>query len=355
MEGGIIHLFHKRIMDEKMIYPNFLKKGNCIGVPAPSSGAYNELYKNKYNNAKRKFEEKGYKVILSKNIFNSEKMRSATEIKRAEEINKMFEDENINFIICAAGGEFLVEILPYVDFEKILKSPKYVQGFSDPTGLLFPITTKYDIATIYGNNFGDYGAKIDDRSIIENLQIITGNIIKQENYELYEEERAESIDGLEGYNLTKKVEWKNLEKDNIVIQGRIIGGCLDIISELAGTKYDGTSEFNERYKNDGIIWYFDNCELSKEELIRTLWKLNELDYFKYTKGIVFGRNGQEISCAGYTMEEALKDSVIKKLNIPIIYDADISHKGPCLTIINGAIATIKSAGGKGSIELLLKE
>ena len=49
-----------------MIYPDFLKQGSCIGVPAPSSGAYNNLYNNRYNNAKKKLEEKGYKVVLSK-------------------------------------------------------------------------------------------------------------------------------------------------------------------------------------------------------------------------------------------------------------------------------------------------
>ena len=54
-----------------MIYPDFLKQGSCIGVPAPSSGAYNNLYNNRYNNAKKKLEERGYKVVLSKNIFNS--------------------------------------------------------------------------------------------------------------------------------------------------------------------------------------------------------------------------------------------------------------------------------------------
>ena len=41
------------------------------------------------------------------------------------------------------------------------------------------------------------------------------------------------------------------------------------------------------------------------------------------------------------MKTCLQDSVLNELNIPIIYDADISHKGPCLTIINGAIAMIK--------------
>ena len=54
------------------------------------------------------------------------------------------------------------------------------------------------------------------------------------------------------------------------------------------------------------------------------------------------------------MKEALQDSVISNLNIPIIYDTDISHKGPCLTIINGAIATIYYDNGKGSINFELK-
>ena len=75
-----------------------------------------------------------------------------------------------------------------------------------------------------------------------------------------------------------------------------------------------------------------------------------MEYFKYTKGIIFGRNGMQVSCLNYTMEEALKDSVIAKLNVPIIYDADISHKGPCMTIINGAIATVESKNGKWNIK-----
>lgn len=337
-----------------MLYPKFLQKGNIIGVPAPSSGAYNDLYINRFENAKLKLQKMGYNCILSENISVNTKARSASAKIRAKEINEMFESKEINFIMCAAGGEFLVEILPYVDFEKLVKNPKFVQGFSDPTGLLFPITTKYDIATIYGNNFGEYGAEEYDRSVTENLEILQGNLLEQKNYELYEDERGERITGLEGYNFTTKVEWKVLDNKKACISGRIIGGCLDIISELAGTKYDGTKQFNEKYKKDGIIWYFDNCELSKEELIRTLWKLNELEYFKYTKGIIFGRNGADISCLDYTMEDAIRDSVIYELKVPIIYDTDVSHKGPCLTIINGAIATVKCENGGGSIGFEVK-
>lgn len=337
-----------------MIYPKFLKEGDIIGVPAPSSGAYDEPHVNKYKNAKRKLEQMGYGVEWSKNIFKSDMSRSSDAKYRAKELTDMFENNNIDFLMCAAGGEFLVEMLPYVDFEKIKEHPKYLMGMSDPTGILFTITTKYDIATIYGLNFGDYGTEDYTRDITDNLQIITGNIITQNNHEMYEKEWAPKVTGLEGYNFTDKVIWKNLGPKKIEVTGRIIGGCLDLIDILAGTKYDGTQDFINRYKDDGIIWYFDNCDFSLEDVIRALWKFNEFGYFKFTKAVIFGRNGNDSTILGYTMEQALKDSVLSELDIPIIYDADISHRGPCFTIINGAIATIKSKNGKGSISFELK-
>ena len=337
-----------------MIYPKFLEKGDTIGVPAPSDGAYDLQHINKHKNAKIVMEQNGYKVIQSKNIYNSTMCRSADAKERAQELNLMFESKDIDFIVCAAGGEFLVECLPYVDFSKLANNPKFVQGFSDPTGILFQITTKYDIATIYAMNFGDFGLEEYSRDIIDNLKIISGDLIKQENYEMFENEKNEKITGLEGYNYTDKVVWKTLDNKPADMRGRIIGGCLDLIAELCGTKYDGVKAFIEKYKDDGIIWYYDICDLTKEELIRTLWKFNELDYFKYSKGIIFGRCGNDNSFLGYTMEQALKDSVVSKLNIPIIYDADISHKGPSMTIINGAIATVESKDGKGCIEFELK-
>lgn len=336
-----------------MIYPKFIKENDLISVPAPSDGAYSEQDVNRFNNAKKQIEQLGYKTNLSENIFNSEKGRSTIATKRAEELNNMFEDTEADFIWCAAGGEFLVEMLPYVDFQKLVENPKWVEGFSDPTGILFPLTTKYDIATIYGNNFKSLGTEEYDRSIKENLEIIKGNLITQSSYDMYENERQEKVTGLEGYNYTDKVEWKTLDDYPVSIKGRIFAGCLDIISELAGTKYDGTESFIEKYRADGIIWGFDVCDLSKEEIIRTLWKINELGYYKYTKGIIFGRCGNDNSFLDYDMKNCLKDSVLSSLNIPIIYDADISHKGPSMTIINGSIMTVKCENGKGEISFEL--
>lgn len=337
-----------------MNYPKFLKQGDCIAVPAPSAGASSLEKKNKFCAAQKRLESLEYKVQLSNNIFNCEKGRSASLEERAKEINEMFNSPSDDFVLCATGGDFLIEILPLVDFEILKKNIKFVAGFSDPTGLLYPITTKYDIATIYGQNFSSLGTESLHASQVAFLDIIKGNIIKQYSYDYYENEYKEKITGLEGYNLTEKVYWKTLDDKPAMLTGRIIGGCLDIISELAGTKYDGINEFNMRYHSDGIIWYFDNCELSMEETIRTLWKLNELDYFKYTKGIIFGRFGSNNTYYDYDVKACLIDSVISKLDVPIIYDADISHKAPCMTIINGAIAIVEVSNGQGKISFELK-
>ena len=338
-----------------MIYPKFLKQKDLIEVPAPSAGVNDEVDIKRIKNAKLKLENLGYRVKLSNNIYQNSIGRSSKAENRADEINKMFES-NSNLILCASGGDFLVEILPYVDFNKLVKNPKWVEGFSDPTGLLFPITTKYDIATIYGSNFKSFGMEIYHKSLIDNLEILKGNLIEQQSYDMYENERTQRITGLEGFNLTDKVEWKTFTNKKVSVTGRIIAGCLDIISELAGTKYDGMKEFNNRYKQDGIIIGIDNCELSKEEFIRTTWKLNELEYFKYAKCIIIGRNGLDKSYyAEYEkMQKCIEDSILSKLNIPIIYDADISHKGPSLNIINGAIAHIECENGKGKINFELR-
>ena len=336
-----------------MLYPQFLKDNDTIGVPAPSSSAGDELKINKYKCALKFFEE-NYKVVLSKNIYNDHFSRSADKIARGKELNEMFKAKDIDFILCASGGEFLVECLPYVDFNLIKENPKYIAGFSDPTGILFPITTKYDIATIYGNNFSSYGLEKLSQSHYDFINLIRGNKLEFNSYKLYEKERLEKITGREPYNLKEKVEWKTLNGKDIKLKGRIIGGCIDLIAELIGTKYDGMKEFNEKYKKDGIIFYFDNCELSMEEIIRLLWRMNEFDYFKYCKGVVFGRFEVESSWIGYDVKKCLEDSILNELKIPIIYDADISHKPETIPIINGSIATIECVNNKGKISFELK-
>ena len=245
-------------------------------------------------------------------------------------------------------------MLPHLDFSIIRENPKWIQGYSDPTGLLYTITTNLDVATIYGDNFSSFGMNPWHQSLENNLEIIKGNIIKQRSFDKYEKDYTTYKRGDEAYNLTNKVYWENLRKEKeIRVTGRIIGGCLDIINDLFGTRFDKTKEFIQKYKSDGIIWYFDICELTSEQIIRTFWKLKDNGWFQYTKCIMIGRVAKEVSYYTISTKEAIEHS-LKELNIPIIINVDIGHVSPRMTIINGAIATIISKDGKGAIQLLLQ-
>ena len=336
-----------------MIYPEFLKEHDIIGVTAPSDGITDEVKLKRLDNAIKNFEDRSFIIKETPNVRCSVKGRSSSSKERAEELESLYKDDNVKTIITSGGGDFLLEMLSEVDFNAIKDNPKWLQGYSDPTGLLFTITTNLDIATVYSDNFKTFGMEPWHKSLENNLEILKGNMVEQTSFSKYEEDKK-LITGLEPFNLTKKVYWKNLNnEDTLNIKGRIIGGCLDLITELFGTRFDNTKAFLEKYKDDGIIWYFDVCELSSESLIRTLWKLKDNGYFKYTKGILFSR---VYACNSYydiTYEEAIYES-LKDLNIPIIINADIGHVSPRMTIINGAIATITSSKGKGKIKFELK-
>lgn len=336
-----------------MIYPKFLKENDWIGITAPSDGTIEETDIYRLENAIKKFEELNYKIKETNDVRTSIKGKSAPSKVQAKELEDLFKDEEIKCIICAGGGDFLLEMLSEVNFEVIKDNPKWLQGYSDPTGLLFTITTNLDIATIYADNFKSFGMKTWHESLENNLNILRGNLITQKSFERYESTRAERLIGNEGYNLDAKVKWENLNSKEVNVKGRIIGGCLDILSELFGTRFDKTKDFIEKYKNDGIVWYLENCEMTSESIIRTLWKFKDNGWFKYTKGIIFGRSGLEKSCYDISFREAVT-RVLGELNIPIIFNADIGHVSPRMTIINGAICNVISKNGKGKIKFELR-
>lgn len=324
-----------------MIYPKHLTHQSKIGVTAPSAGVGDHL--EEYEKSIKSLKKEGFSIVETASVRNKGEISNTKEI-RAEELNKLVIDENIDMIMCATGGDFLVEILPYVNFENIKKFPKWLMGASDPTSLLYYITTSLDIATIYGHNAGSYDAENLHESQKISLDIIKGNIRKQNSYSLYEKDKKKRIDG---YVLEEPVIWNSIN-GKVDIEGRIIGGCIDCLKDIIGTRFDNTISFVEKYKDDGIIWYFDIFALTSEDFYRTLLQMKEANWFNYIKGIIVGRVMFPNSFTSMTYEKALKEVFP---NLPIIMNADIGHVPPKMTIINGSIAHIESNNGKGKIEL----
>ena len=332
-----------------MIYPSFIKKNEYIGVCAPSNGITNKVKIKRVDNAYKKLNEYGFNTIETKSVRNNLAGKSNTSEIISKELDELILDPKVKWIICATGGDFLMEVLPYFNYKNIINNPKWIQGYSDITALLYTLTTNYDIATIYGYNIATYGMNNWHQSIMDNIELVSGITDTQSSYDYYENEYNQYVTGYEEFSKDEKICWKEInEKNNFEIKGRIIGGCIDVISKLIGTKYDKTNKFINKYKNDGIIWYFDNYGLNVEELINTLLQLKYCGYFNYTKGIIFGRSVTEESYYNISFKDGLKRA-LDDLNIPIIYDADIGHKHPEMSIINGSIATIHYNNNTGKI------
>lgn len=332
-----------------MIYPKYLNKNNIIGVTAPSDGNKKETDFIRLDNAKKQFESRGYSVIETAHVRSSEKGRSTDGKTRAEEFMELIDNDNVKWIIAAKGGDFLVEMLNFVDFEKLKNNPKWFQGFSDNTGITFTCTTNCDVATLYGCNFNDFGMEQWHKSLENNLSLLEGKENEQTSFDFYEDGFYDRVTGLETYRLDKNVCWQNLNaEESVKITGRLLGGCLDVLLNLVGTRYDKTKEFAIKYKEDGILWYIESFALNSDAIMRGLWQLKEAGWFENVKGFIFGRPAFFTPLYDISYEEAVL-SVLGELNVPIILEADIGHKPPQMTIVNRALATIESEDGKGTL------
>ena len=336
-----------------MIYPKNIKQGEFIATTAPSGGVTDENKILTLENAIKNIKELGYNYKETKNVRKEVLGRSSSAKERAEQFMELWRDKSVSAIIFVAGGDFLLEMLDYLDFKEIKKEePKWLQGFSDITGLNFVITTMLDIATIYGANFKTYGMRKLHTTLLNSFEIMKGKELVQQSYEKYEIARNEE-DPYAEYNLTEKNIWKNLSgEEKQEFSGRAIGGCFDVITNIIGTKYDKIREYINKYKQDGIIWFLEVYEMSAPQVLLNIWKLKNAGYFKNCKGILFGRPLFIREDYGMTFKDTIKQA-LEGLNIPVIYDVDIGHVPPQMPIINGAILEVKCKNGKGSINMRL--
>ena len=275
-----------------MNYPDNLKIGDTIGICAPSCGIVKPEKILKLELAKKQLIELGYNVIETESVRTELRGRSATAKKRAEEFMELYKNPNVKLIIFATGGDFLCEMLEYIDLKELEQlKPKWIQGYSDITGLSFIFNTILDIPTMYSQSIKDYAMRPLFRSLKDTLKLESGENIIQNSFELYEKDFFEE-NGLLNYqyNLTEKVYWNNIiGGDRIEISGRSLGGCLDSLLFYFGTKYDNIENYIEKHKEDGFIWFFDVYDKPTSDIFKSMWQMNNAGYFKYCNGIVFGR------------------------------------------------------------------
>ena len=69
-----------------MIFPEFIKPGDTIGVTATSGGIVNELKQKRVANATEQLKSKGYNVKLTDNVYKSDSRGcSSTGMERGKQ------------------------------------------------------------------------------------------------------------------------------------------------------------------------------------------------------------------------------------------------------------------------------
>ncbi|MCI6163698.1 MAG: LD-carboxypeptidase [Lachnospira sp.] len=348
-----------------MRYPKYLHDGGKIGFVAPSFGCAIEPYKTGFLKAQNNFKEMGYGIELGPNCYEQSGIGiSNTPAKCGQELMDMYESSDNDILISCGGGELMCEILEFVDFNKLSVLPaKWYLGYSDNTNFTFLQNILCDTAAIYGPCAATFGMSKYHQSLKDTLDILTGKSHVVKGYEKWEAESLKTAENpVPEYNLTeikklvKYVEGKKVtdNEENIEFSGRLIGGCLDCLVNMTGTKYDKVKEFNEKYKKDGIIWFLESCDLNVMSIRRAMWNLDNAGWFENLKGFIIGRPlvfGQELM--GLDQYDAVM-GVIGKYNVPVIMDADIGHLPPSMPVVSGSYAKVNVKADDITIEYQFK-
>ncbi len=380
-----------------MQFPKFIKKGQKVAFVAPSFGCTFEPYKSCLEESLRKFEAMGYKTECGQCCFLDDGVGISSSPKKCgSELTSMALGQS-QALISVGGGELMCEVLDYVDFKAISQAePKWFMGYSDNTNFSFLLTSMCDIASIYGPNAGAFAMRPWHKSLDYALGLLDGNAFDEktgkavfDGFDKWEKESLKSPENpYAGLNLTQESKIKyeipeSMSKDSsatfakqeaedkqtaedkqaakdkqgneeYTFSGRLIGGCMDCLNNLVGTKYDHIKAFNEKYKEDGIIWLLEACDLSVLDIRRTLWHMKEAGWFEGAKGFVIGRPYHfDEPIMGLDRYEAVM-SQLRELEVPVLMDADVGHISPQMPLVLGSMAQVKLKEDSYQIEMSLK-
>ena len=339
-----------------MKYARLLQKGDTIGICAPSSGVSGGVMPTRLNNAIAHIQALGYKVMETASVRNEMKCVSADRATRAAEFMSLYENHDVTAILPPWGGEFLMDILPLLDFEKLASLPvKWVCGYSDITTLTFPLTIVSDIATVHGSNLMNMGfARIHDADL-RAFYVMSSLETEQKGWDTWGGYTSWDDFAQDVYKLENPSSWKSLQEDtHVSFRGRMIGGCMDTLCKLIGTRFAPVEAFLDKYKQDGFIWTLESCEMAAPDIYRTFWQMRESGWFKYCNGIIIGRPDGYKDKRDFTLTDALKQG-LGDLNVPVLYDADIGHVPPQMQIVNGSVGRVEFVDGKATVRQSIRE
>ena len=291
---------------------NKLKRGDTIGVVCPSDKVNDEDIP-EIKEAERLLKERGYNVVFGKNVYKNTTGYGATAKEKAEDINEMYANKNINAIMSLKGGFNSNSVYEYLDLNTIKSNNKIICGYSDSTSYINCIHEKTDNIGFIGPNFKSLNAPDTNYYQLDEMLKRLEN-----NY----------------YDLaTDDSEFRMIKEGQAV--GELVGGNLSLTTGLID-EIDFTNKilFLEEFSFESPSAMVSNY----------LYRLRQKGIFNKVSGIWLGNYEGDVA-----IEKILMDTIEDmNLNIPIIKSDNFGHIERKITIPLGVKAEIKD----GKIKLV---
>ena len=288
-----------------------MKKIKTIGVVAP---AYIPVAE-KLNHGIKYLEQKGYHVVRGRSL-SSEPFGyfSASEEIRANDINRMFADPEIDIIISARGGWGCLRLVDKLDYTSIPKNPKPLVGYSDITTLQLALWQKCRLPSFSGPMVAvEMGT-----DILEFTENHFWNLINQEQYQIKLNDPA------------------IISMNNKKNEGVLLGGCLSLMAAQCGTDY--MPDFS------GSVLFLEDVGEEPYRIDRYLAQIQQAGILENLNGLILGEfiDCETESRDSFTVDEIL-DQYFGDVNYPVLKNVPYGHGMKKLTMPVGFYTTIDSA------------
>ncbi|MGV9527693.1 S66 family peptidase [Streptomyces cellulosae] len=338
-------------------YPSPLRPGDRVGVTSPSSGVPDALSA-RLEVAVHDIRARGYEVVVGRCMDGSGHV-SASAADRASELMSMLTDPTIRAIVPPWGGETAIDLIPLLDWDRLREAePTWVVGFSDMSTLMTPLTLLTGTATLHGNNLMDTPYSVPE-GLLSWLDIAAAppgasftqtppgrhRTVGYDDYAAFPDVREYTLDAQGG--------WTRLDgTGDVEVEGRLIGGCVETLCNLAGTPCLNMPAFARDMAPDGLLLYVEVCDSDAFTVCRNLHGMRLAGFFEGANAILVGRTAAPDS-RSLTQHEAVLDA-LGSLNVPIIADVECGHVPPYMPIVNGAYGRVVHAAGRSELTQTLR-
>ena len=301
-----------------------------IGIYSPSSPATVTALK-RYERAKLFLEEKNFQIVTGSLTGKSDYYRSGSPKERAEELNELLRNPDVDIIMSTIGGTNANSMLPYIDYEAFRQQPKIVVGYSDATAILLALYAKTGIATFYGPafvpSFGEFEPLVNDT-----FKFFEDYFFKPQAlpYEMpmpsyWSDEPVNWLEKTVDKKL-KKNEWLTIQEG--VVEGRLIGGNVNAMYGFIGTPY-----FPEILEGDILL--VEDCLKNAAIVEKNFAMLKLHGVFNKVKGIILGKHEcyDDLGTGRQPYDILLEQ--LDGIEIPLLAEVDICHTHPMHPIAIG--------------------